>query len=93
MLEALRVKGHLMTLNNTLQEMKRKSISRIPPEAAEIMARTTKQLELSGLVDKALGTGEKAPSFELQDWQGNSYNSTRLLAQGPVIIHFYRGSW
>ena len=82
-----------MTLNNTLQEMKRKSLSRIPPEAAEIMARTTKQLELSGIVDKALAKGDKSPSFELQDWQENSYNSVRLLAQGPLILHFYRGSW
>jgi hypothetical protein len=82
-----------MTLNNTLQEMKRKSLSRIPPEAAAIMAQTTKQLELSGLVDKALTKGDKAPSFELMDWQGNSYNSALLLAKGPLILHFYRGSW
>jgi hypothetical protein len=82
-----------MTLNDTLQEMKRKSLSRIPSEAAAVMARTTEQLKLSGVVDKALGKSDKAPSFELQDWQGNSHNSTRLLAQGPLILHFYRGSW
>jgi hypothetical protein len=82
-----------MTLNDTLQEMKRKSLSRIPSEAAEVMARTTEQLKLSGIVDKALGKNDKAPSFELQDWQGNSHNSTRLLGQGPLILHFYRGSW
>ncbi|MDH3960603.1 MAG: hypothetical protein OET55_04940 [Desulfuromonadales bacterium] len=82
-----------MTLKNTLQEMKGKSLSRIPPEAAAIMAHTTKQLELSGIVDKALAKGDKAPSFELQDWQGNSHNSVLLLAKGPLILHFYRGSW
>lgn len=82
-----------MTLNNTLQEMKRKSLSRIPPEAAAIMAQTTKQLELSGIVDQALAKGDKVPPFELQDWQGNSHNSARLLAHGPLILHFYRGSW
>lgn len=82
-----------MTLNDTLQEMKRKSLSRIPPEAAEIMARTTRQLQLSGNIEKALKKGDKAPCFELQDWQGNSHNSARLLDQGPLILHFYRGSW
>ena len=82
-----------MTLNETLQEIKAASLSRIPAEAAAIMAQATEQLEASGITQKALSQGKKAPAFELPDWQGNSYSSTKLLANGPLILHFYRGSW
>ena len=82
-----------MTLNEKLQEIKTASRSRIPAEAAAIMTRATEQLAESGIIKVALGKGKKAPQFELPDWQGNSYNSTKLLASGPLILHFYRGSW
>jgi len=82
-----------MTLNEILQEMKATSRSRIPAESAAIMARATEQLEHSGIVKNALAKGDKAPFFELQDWQGTRYNSSLLLSQGPLILHFYRGSW
>lgn len=82
-----------MTLNKTLQEMKAASRSRMPQEKAAIMAKATEEFERSGLVNNALKAGEKAPSFELLDWQGNSYNSSQLLVKGPLILHFYRGSW
>lgn len=82
-----------MTLNETLQEMKAASRSRIPEAAVAIMTRATEQLENSGVVKKALSKGDQAPTFELQDWQGTRYNSSLLLSQGPLILHFYRGSW
>jgi len=82
-----------MTLNQTLQTMKARSRSRIPAQAAEIMAQATEQFERSGIVKNARKKGDKASPFELQDWQGNCYNSTRLLSKGPLILHFYRGSW
>ena len=68
-----------MTLNETLQQIKSAAKSRIPAEAAVIMAQATEQLENSGIVKKALGPGKSAPQFELSDWQGNSYSSTKLL--------------
>ena len=82
-----------MTLNETLQQIKSASLSRIPAEAASAMTRAAEQLENSGIIKMALGPGKPAPEFELPDCFDNSYNSTALLANGPLILHFYRGSW
>jgi len=82
-----------MTLNETLQQIKAASRSRIPAEAAATMTRATEQLKSSGIIKMALAPGKPAPEFELTDWQGNKFNSADLLAKGPLILHFYRGSW
>jgi len=82
-----------MTLNETLQQIKSASLAKIPAEAARIMSRATAQLENSGIIKTALGSGQPPPEFELPDCLGNSYNSSALLANGPLILHFYRGSW
>lgn len=82
-----------MSLNETLRQIKSNSRSRIPADAAAIMAQATQNLEESGILDNALKAGDKAPSFELDDWQGNHYKSHDLLAEGPLILTIYRGSW
>ena len=82
-----------MTLNETLQQIKSTSRSRIPEEAAATMTRATEQLKNSGIIKMALDAGEPAPEFELSDWQDIRYSSPELLAKGPLILNFYRGSW
>ncbi|RBW47755.1 AhpC/TSA family protein [Psychromonas sp. B3M02] len=41
----------------------------------------------------ALKLGDKAPSFTLPNQQGKLTSLDDLLAKGPVIVTFYRGSW
>jgi len=41
----------------------------------------------------ALKLGDKAPSFTLPNQQGILVSLDNLLAKGPVIVTFYRGSW
>ena len=41
----------------------------------------------------ALDLNQVAPSFELPNQHGQSVQLTELLAKGPVVITFYRGSW
>lgn len=82
-----------MSLNETLQQLKSASRAKLPPEVAAIMAQATTQLESSGIVRMALHPGEPAPEFELPDSLGNNYSSVELLAKGPLILNFYRGSW
>lgn len=41
----------------------------------------------------ALALNQNAPSFELPNQQGQSVQLAELLAKGPVVISFYRGSW
>ena len=41
----------------------------------------------------AIELGAQAPHFELPNQQGKSVSLTDLLAKGPVVVTFYRGSW
>jgi peroxiredoxin len=40
-----------------------------------------------------LKTGQKAPDFQGITDQGDSVAVNRLLAEGPVVLMFYRGQW
>lgn len=43
--------------------------------------------------ENALKVGQQAPSFSLPNPDGNLVSSTELLAKGPLVVTFYRGSW
>lgn len=57
------------------------------------MNRATKVLIDSGQADRALKVGDTAPTFELNDSEGNNVSSSELLAKGPLLLTFYRGVW
>src|SRR5438105_7626087 len=64
-----------------------------PPEIHPIMERATRELIASGLAQRALKIGDKAPDFTLPDPNGRAVSSAALLANGPLIVSFYRGVW
>ena len=82
-----------MSLKNKLQQIKTASRERISPEIAAVMARSTAELEQSGILEMALRKGQQTPEFELPDTEGNLYKSKDLLDQGPLVLNFYRGAW
>ena len=41
----------------------------------------------------AVETGTQAPGFELTDPEGKLVSLPELLAKGPLVVTFYRGSW
>jgi len=45
------------------------------------------------VVNGALDKGQKAPSFELPDADGNLIALGSRLNNGPVVVTFYRGGW
>jgi peroxiredoxin len=57
------------------------------------MKRVKTELVESGLADEVPKTGEKAPDFTLPNIYGDTINSAKLLTQGPLVLHFYRGGW
>jgi len=64
-----------------------------PPEIHPIMERATRELIASGLARRALKAGDKAPDFTLPDPNARAVSSAALLADGPLIVSFYRGVW
>ncbi|ABE33328.1 redoxin family protein [Paraburkholderia xenovorans LB400] len=64
-----------------------------PPEIHPIMERATAELVASGQASRAIKAGDRAPLFTLKDQNGNDVSSAELLAQGPLVVTFYRGVW
>jgi peroxiredoxin len=50
-------------------------------------------LAASGIVQRALKAGGRAPDFSLPDARGGYVRLNGLLAAGPVVLSFYRGGW
>lgn len=65
----------------------------IPDEAKAVMMSAMTQLSESGIIDNALKTGESAIPFELTNYIGTVVKLEELLANGPVVLTFYRGGW
>ena len=47
----------------------------------------------SGMIERALKAGDKAPDFTLKNATGKDVTLSTLLKDGPVVLTWYRGSW
>jgi peroxiredoxin len=65
----------------------------VPRSTIETMHRATADLIESGAAQRAKKPGDVAPSFALNDSDGNAVSSTDLLKRGPLVLSFYRGVW
>ena len=65
----------------------------VPSWVIETMHLATTELIVSGAADRALKIGDQAPNFTLNDPNGVAAASADLLAQGPLVVSFYRGVW
>ncbi len=82
-----------MKLQEKLDAFRKNFEKQVPPEALEIMHRATDDLRNSGIMDRALKVGDKAPDFTLRNTGGREVSLSQLLSKGPVILGFYRGRW
>ena len=82
-----------MTLQEELQTFAEQMSGKIPVEVRATMVEATQQLADSGLVENALKVGDKAPLFDLENETGKKVALADLLADGPVVLVFYRGGW
>ena len=88
----------MANLQSRLDEFKKDFGSGAPPynathEAVETMHRATAELEASGLVNKALKVGDRAPEFSLSNQDDLHVNCADQLRQGPPVVSFFRGHW
>jgi len=65
----------------------------VPRSVIDTMHRATKELIASGAAQRALKVGDRAPLFTLKDTEGNQVSLSALLADGPLVVSFYRGVW
>jgi hypothetical protein len=86
------------TLQERLDEFKRNIESGAPPynmshEASETMHRATAELKATGIESRALKVGDHAPQFRLFNQDHVEVASADLLAEGPLVVSFFRGHW
>jgi hypothetical protein len=82
-----------MSLEDRLAATRAASVGRIPPDREAIMHRATEDLRKSGILDRITPLGAHAPDFELANHDGRRVSSAELLAGGPMVLSFFRGSW
>ena len=82
-----------MNLQATLDQFKAGVLSRLGAADAAIMEKATSDLIRSGIVERAKKIGDQAPDFSLPDAGGELVRLADLLARGPVVVTFYRGTW
>ncbi|MEM9059839.1 MAG: peroxiredoxin-like family protein [Pseudomonadota bacterium] len=82
-----------MSLQDQLDAFKAVFKTQAPEAAFEAFARSTQELIDSGQADRAVKAGDTAPDFVLTDQDGVTVALKDLLANGPVVVSFYRGVW
>jgi peroxiredoxin len=81
------------TLREELDE-RRLNMRRFVPKATQaVNDRAVEEFRASGLAQRALKVGDRAPEFTLPDVNGKPVSSADLLQQGPLIVTFLRGRW
>jgi peroxiredoxin len=81
------------SLAQQLREQNEAGRARIPAEALAVMDQATAEVAASGIAGSSLGVGATVPDFELPDANGTKVSLSALLAEGPVVLAFYRGGW
>lgn len=82
-----------MKLQEKMDEFKKNFEKQAPKAALEIMHGATEALRTSGIVDRTVKIGDKAPDFSLKNTKGEEVTLKGLLTGGPVVLGFYRGKW
>jgi len=81
------------TLKQRLDRIRESFSEKAPDEAKAVMHRATEELGASGILDRIPSVGDTLAPFELPDTEDNVVSSAELLAQGPLVLTFYRGLW
>lgn len=82
-----------MTLKQDLDAFRAQFMTKAPADVRALMKQSEDELVATGIVSRALKTGDLAPDFRLPDARGGSVQLSALLKNGPVVLSFYRGGW
>jgi hypothetical protein len=80
-------------LKEKLEAIKAAAKTRIPPETQAVMQRAIDATRASGILERVVKVGDRAPDFVLPNTDGQSVALAALLAQGPIVLSFFRGRW
>jgi peroxiredoxin len=82
-----------MDLENELAAERQRSYDKWSPEERVVRDGAITDVAEAQLAERALRVGETIPRIELPDATGRTVDVWALLADGPVVVSFYRGGW
>ncbi len=68
-------------------------MGQLDDSARQLMGGTFARLMASDFGANAINVGDTAPDFTLPNARGGEQRLADALAQGPVVLNFYRGGW
>ena len=80
-------------LQDQLDDITANTRTLVQPERLAINERAVEDLFATGIEQRILPVGAKAPDFAITDSAGRLVKSSDLLALGSLIISFFRGRW
>ena len=86
-------KQQIELVQPALDKKRDEIIGGIPKEALDVLFAQTADVAKSQLAENSIAVGAKLPAFELPDATGATVSSAKLLAEGPLVVVFYRGGW
>jgi peroxiredoxin len=81
------------TLKQQLDERRQLAEHYTPSEVVALYQRAIDDIRALGLAERALKPGDHVAEFALPDENEKQVSSAALLAQGPLIMCFFRGRW
>jgi peroxiredoxin len=82
-----------MDLEDELAAQRQRSYDTWSPEERDVRDGAIVAVTEAQVAERALRVGETIPRIELPDATGRTIDVQDLLAGGPVVVSFYRGSW
>jgi peroxiredoxin len=82
-----------LTIKEQSDQLKTASAGRLPAEVAEIFAADQARFRGDGRPSNAVAPGDVLEEFTLPDANGADVSLSELVADGPLVLVFYRGGW
>lgn len=80
-------------LADEIQAFQDQLLPTVPDETMNTLMDELQQLIASGIAEKATRQGDSFPNFVLPNADNETRSFSDFLANGPLVISFYRGAW
>ncbi len=80
-------------LNQRIRDTIQKFRGQLPPDLTALIEQGAGEISALDIIERALKPGDTAPAFSLKNQNGGQKSLSDYLAQGPVVLTFYRGAW
>ena len=81
------------SLAEQTEQTKNDFIASLDADTQQLVGEAFERLLGSNVGDGAIQVGDRVPEFSLPNAQGREVAFHDLLADGPVVLNFYRGGW